>query len=111
MRRSGLILALLCVAAPVAAQTVQKPLVIIVPFAPGASADGIARLVGNGLAMRLSRNVVIESKAGAGGTLGLEILAKAAPDGDTLAIGAPGALVIAPNLPGATFQPLRALAP
>ncbi len=106
-----LVLAPLALAAPAAAQTMQKPIEIIVPFAPGASADGIARLVGNDLAARLMRNVVIESKAGAGGTLGLELLAKAAADGNTLAIGAPGALVIAPNLPGATFQPLRALAP
>jgi tripartite-type tricarboxylate transporter receptor subunit TctC len=102
---------MLVFAAPAGAQIASRPIQIIVPFAPGASADGIARLVGNDLAIRLTRTVVIESKAGAGGTLGLELLAKAAPDGDTLAIGAPGALVIAPNLPGATFQPLRALTP
>jgi tripartite-type tricarboxylate transporter receptor subunit TctC len=102
---------MLAMAAPAAAQTIQMPIEIIVPFAPGASADGIARLVGNDLAARLGRNVVIENKAGAGGMLGLELLAKAAPDGNTLAIGAPGALVIGPNLPGATFQPLRALVP
>ncbi|HEY1544639.1 MAG TPA: tripartite tricarboxylate transporter substrate binding protein [Xanthobacteraceae bacterium] len=115
MRQSHLVALLipasLAFATPIAAQVVQKPLAIIVPFAPGASADGIARLVGNDLAAHLARNVVIENKAGAGGTLGLELLAKAMPDGDTLAIGAPGALLIAPNLPGATFQPLRALMP
>jgi tripartite-type tricarboxylate transporter receptor subunit TctC len=112
MRRQLLLfVAALALAAPAAAQTGQRPIQIIVPFAPGASSDGIARLIGNDLARRLGSPVVIESRPGAGGSTGLELLAKANPDGDTLAIGAPGALVIAPNLPGATFQPLRALAP
>jgi tripartite-type tricarboxylate transporter receptor subunit TctC len=112
MRRTALILALLALAGPAAAQTSQKPIEIIVPFAPGASADGIARLIGQDLGLRLGRPVTIENKAGAGGTLGLVALAKAPPDGDTLAVGATGALVISPNLPGATgFDPLRELAP
>jgi tripartite-type tricarboxylate transporter receptor subunit TctC len=111
MRRTALILALLALAGPAPAQSPQKPIEIIVPFAPGASADGIARLIGQNLALRLGRPVTIENKAGAGGTLGLVALAKAAPDGDTLAIGATGALVISPNLPGASFDPLRELAP
>lgn len=111
LRPSHLMVASLALVAPAAAQSAQKPIEIIVPFAPGASADGIARLIGNDLARHLARNVLIENKAGAGGTLGLELLAKAMPDGNTLAIGAPGALLIAPNLPGATFQPLRALTP
>jgi tripartite-type tricarboxylate transporter receptor subunit TctC len=56
--------------------------------------------------------VTIENKGGAGGTLGLTLTAKAAPDGDTIAVGAPGALLITPNLPGASgFEPLRELAP
>ena len=111
MRRLALILALLAVAGRAAAQG-TKPLEIIVPFAPGASADGIARVIGNDLGARLGRPVVIESKPGAGGTLGLQLLAKAAPDGDTLAVGATGALLISPNLPGASgFDPLRELAP
>ena len=116
MRPAILALALssvmLALATPASTQTSQKPIQIIVPFAPGASADGIARLIGNDLSQRLGRPVVVENKAGAGGSLGLAIAAKAAPDGDTLAIGAPGALVINPNLPGATgFDPLRELAP
>jgi tripartite-type tricarboxylate transporter receptor subunit TctC len=111
MRRAILIFALLALTGPAWAQG-TRPIEIIVPFAPGASADGIARVIGNDLGVRLKRPVVIESKPGAGGTLGLTLLAKAAPDGDTLAIGAPGALLITPNLPGATgFDPLRELAP
>jgi tripartite-type tricarboxylate transporter receptor subunit TctC len=97
---------------PAQAQPAQKPIQLIVPFAPGASADGTARLVGNDLAARLGRSVVIENKVGAGGSLGLTVLAKAPPDGDTLGIGATGALVVNPNLPGnGGFDPLRELVP
>src|SRR6476620_10510293 len=81
------------------ALTSQKPIQIIVPFAPGASADGAARIVANELGPRLNRQVVVENKAGAGGTLGLQMLAKSAPDGDTLGVGATGALLLNPNLP------------
>ena len=80
-RALPLALALAC--GPALAQTAQKPIQIIVPFAPGASADGAARIVANELGPRLNRQVVVENKAGASGTLGLQQLAKSAPDGDT----------------------------
>jgi tripartite-type tricarboxylate transporter receptor subunit TctC len=56
-----------------------KSITLIVPFAPGASADGIARLVGKELSQALGQAVVVENKAGAGGALGLIAVAKAAP--------------------------------
>jgi hypothetical protein len=93
------ILALLLVPGPALAQSSQRPIQIIVPFAPGASADGAARIVANELGPRLGRQVVVEHRAGAGGTLGLQMLAKSAPDGDTLGVGATGALLLNPNLP------------
>ena len=64
-RALPLALALAC--GPALAQTSQKPIQIIVPFAPGASADGAARIVANELGPRLNRQVVVENKAGAGG--------------------------------------------
>jgi tripartite-type tricarboxylate transporter receptor subunit TctC len=92
------------------AQTSQKPIQIIVPFAPGASADGIGRILAAELTSRLGRQVVVENKAGAGGSLGLLGVAKAVPDGDTLAIAATGALVINPHFPNASpIDPLREL--
>ncbi len=94
------------------AQTAQKTIEIIIPFAPGASADGIGRIIGSELGKRLGRQVVVENKAGAGGSLGLVLVAKALPDGNTLAIGAPGALLINPHLPNAAqFDPLHDLVP
>jgi tripartite-type tricarboxylate transporter receptor subunit TctC len=93
-------LALLLACTPAFAQTSQKPIQIIVPFAPGASADGAARIVANELGQRLGgRQVVVENKAGGGGTIGLQAVAKATPDGDTLGVGATGALLLNPNLP------------
>jgi tripartite-type tricarboxylate transporter receptor subunit TctC len=105
-----LLAALLLLSAPAFAQT-QKAMQIIVPFAPGASADGISRILATELGARLNRQVVVENKAGAGGALGLMLLAKAPADGDTLAVGATGALVIAPHMAGAPpLDPLRELA-
>src|SRR3954452_4600504 len=102
--RCALVLAVLLSAAAGAAraQPQQKPIRIIVPFAPGASADGIARAIANDLSLRMGRPVIVENRVGAGGALGLSLVAKAPPDGDTLGIGATGALLIDPNLPGST---------
>jgi tripartite-type tricarboxylate transporter receptor subunit TctC len=112
MLRPFAALVLLLAGGSIQAQQAQKPVQVIVPFAPGASADGIARSIAGELALRLGRQVLVENKPGAGGSLGLITLAKAAPDGDTLGVGAPGALVISPHLPGApAFDPLRELAP
>jgi len=112
LAKYALALTALLLPASIIAQTTHKTIQIIVPFAPGASADGIGRIIGAELGQRLGRQVVVENKAGAGGSLGLVIVAKAAPDGDILAIGAPGALVINPHLPNPTpIDPLRDLVP
>ena len=87
-------LAVLLLPAAAVAQTSQKPIRIIVPFAPGASADGIARAIGGDLGTRMGKPVIIENNVGAGGALGLTAVAKSPPDGDTLGVGATGALLI-----------------
>jgi tripartite-type tricarboxylate transporter receptor subunit TctC len=103
---------LLLLPAATSAQSFEKPIRIIVPFAPGASADGIARAIANDLAARRGKPVVVENTVGAGGSLGLAAVAKSPPDGDTLGIGASGALLINPNLPNSTAPDLlRELAP
>lgn len=77
----------------------QKSITLIAPFAPGASADGIARLMAKELSAVLGQSVIVENKPGAGGATGLIAVAKSAPDGYTMGMGATGAISIAPNLP------------
>jgi len=106
----ALLLATLAWTGPAFAQ--GKAIQMIVPFPPGGSADGIARIVATELGERLKRQIVVENKPGAGGGLGLQLLSKAPPDGDTLAVGATGALVINPHVSGSTgFDPLRETMP
>jgi tripartite-type tricarboxylate transporter receptor subunit TctC len=94
------------------AQLAQKTITIIVPFAPGGSADGIGRILAAELAASLGRQAIVDNRPGVGGTLGLTVAAKAPADGDTLAIAATGALVINPHVPSSThFDPLHELAP
>jgi tripartite-type tricarboxylate transporter receptor subunit TctC len=90
----------------------SKPITLIVPFAPGASADGIARIVGRELSQVLGQPVVVDNKAGAGGALGLISVAKSAADGLTIGLGATGAIAVNPHLPdSAPLQPQKDLMP
>jgi tripartite-type tricarboxylate transporter receptor subunit TctC len=90
----------------------NKPVKIIVPLAPGGSADAMCRLIGNGLAKVLGQPVVVENRAGAGGITGLAEVAKAKPDGYTLGYSLAGALTVAPHIARAMpFDPLKDLAP
>jgi tripartite-type tricarboxylate transporter receptor subunit TctC len=86
LARLGLLIgAVTALAAPAAAQSwPSKPVKIVVPFGPGGPADIYARIVGQELGEALKQQFVIENKAGAGGTIGADIVAKAAPDGYTL---------------------------
>ena len=88
-RHSFLLLGLL-VAAPLAvAQSYpSKPIHLIAPFAPGGALDLIARGVGAKLSESLGQPVVVENKAGASGAIGSDLVAKSAPDGYTLLLGA-----------------------
>ena len=95
----------------------SKPITLIVPFAAGASADGIARIVGKELTTALGQQVLVDNKPGAGGATGLIAVAKAEPDGYTIGLGATGAIAVNPNLPDSPplkpdqqLQPLAKLA-
>lgn len=88
--RIGLVLMALCATsiAPATARAQgtypDKPITMIVPFPPGGVADTVARPVAEALARELKQSVVVENKAGAGGALGIGVVARAAPDGYTL---------------------------
>ena len=91
-------LAVLAPAAAVAQDLPSKPIRLIVPFPPGGPNDIIARVVGQKMSELLKQQVVIDNRAGAGGALGTDVVAKAAPDGTTIAITSAGALAISIGL-------------
>jgi tripartite-type tricarboxylate transporter receptor subunit TctC len=128
-------------AAPASAQQFpSKPVRIVVPYTPGGGADTTARLIAPKLQETLGQTVVVDNKPGAGGTIGDDAVAKAAPDGHTLLIGAfahavnpslmakmpfrtpedfspisllvtvPELLVVTPSFPAKTVQELVAMA-
>jgi len=74
----------------------SKPVRIVVPFAPGGNLDVTARLIGDSMAKQLGQNFIIENKAGAGGALGQEQVARSAPDGYTLVAATTGTTIVSP---------------
>jgi tripartite-type tricarboxylate transporter receptor subunit TctC len=79
-----------------------KPVHVIVPFTPGSATDVVARTVAQALLSRLGQVFVVENRPGAGGTIGANLVAKAAPDGYTLLVNSSGHTVnpsIYPSLP------------
>jgi tripartite-type tricarboxylate transporter receptor subunit TctC len=112
--RGALLLLSLVVAPPmVLAQAwPSKPIRIVVPFAPGGPADLLPRLIGPKLGEVLGQPVVVENKPGAGGSIGMELVAKSPPDGYTLVIGPTGNLVVNQHLFATLpYDPMKDLAP
>ncbi len=90
----------------------DQPVRMIVPFAAGGPADIIARLVGRVMGDRLGKPVVIEPRPGAGGAIGVDVVAKARPDGHTVVMASSGAVVILPHLrSNMPYDSLRDLTP
>jgi tripartite-type tricarboxylate transporter receptor subunit TctC len=116
MRRGHLVLLLAALLmAPKAgmAQTYpNKPVRLIIPFAPGGVADVIARPIADRLSRTLGQPVVVESRAGATGTLGAAYVAQSAPDGYTLLLGTTNEIAMSPTLYQALpYDPRTAFAP
>jgi tripartite-type tricarboxylate transporter receptor subunit TctC len=90
----------------------SKPVRIIVPFAPGGPNDAIARVVGQKLSELWGHPVLVDNRGGAGGTIGVDVGLKAAPDGYTLIMGGSSNLAVAPSLyTKLPYDSLRDIAP
>ncbi len=89
-----------------------KPIRMIVPFPAGGGSDTMGRVVGQKLGARLGQQIVVENRPGAGGSIGAEIVAKAAPDGYTLLLGSTSEIAQYPNVnPKIAYNPQRDFAP
>ena len=88
-----------------------RPIRIIVPFAPGGPADLLARTLGQKMQENWGQAVLADNKPGAGGNLGMDLGAKAAPDGYTLVIAPTGNLTVNPHLGALPYDVFRDLAP
>jgi tripartite-type tricarboxylate transporter receptor subunit TctC len=89
----------------------SKPIRIVVPYAAGGSSDQLARAIQQPMAEFLKQPVIIDNRAGAGGAIGTDIVAKAAPDGYTLVFGNSGPNATLPLLRKIPYDPLKDLRP
>ncbi|WP_312846026.1 tripartite tricarboxylate transporter substrate-binding protein [Variovorax sp. MHTC-1] len=100
-------------AATAAAQGQDKgPIKMVVPFGAGTTTDTVARVVGEGLGKALQQTVIVDNRAGAGGSTGSDMVAKSAPDGRTLVMGTVGTHAInAALFSKLPYDPMRDFAP
>jgi len=90
----------------------NKPITFMIPFPPGGSTTIVVRSISEELGKALGQQIVIDNRAGAGGTVGTKSLAKAEPDGYTIGLGYSGTLAIGPNLyPNVGYDPRKDFVP
>ena len=88
-----------------------KPVTMVVGFEPGGGTDTVARIVAKTMGENLGQQVLVENRAGAGGNIAVDYVAKSAPDGYTIVLANVGALAVNPHLLKVPYDPLRDLAP
>jgi len=100
---------LLLPASAVAEDFPDHPIRLIVPFPAGGPNDMIARVIGQRMSELTKQPIVIDNRGGQGGVLGTDVVAKAKPDGYTIAISSAGALAISPTMEKVAYDPLKDL--
>ena len=111
MLRTVLALLLLCSGAALAQPWPSKPVRIVVPYAPGGVTDSSARLVAPKIQEALGQPVIVENRTGAGGAIGTDHVAKAAPDGYTLLMGSAAPQTLLQFIQRTGYDGLRDFAP
>lgn len=104
-------LGLVLLSAAASAQVVPKTIRLVVAYPSGGVSDVVARALADKLSAQLGSTLVVENKAGASGTIGMDAVAKAAPDGATLGFSAISPLVLNPHLGRSPFDPLKDIVP
>lgn len=90
----------------------DKPIVLVIPFPPGGPTDAMARTLAAEMQNRLGQPMIVENRAGAGGNIGAEYVARATPDGQTLLFGTSGPLAINASLyRKINYDPVKSFAP
>lgn len=106
-----LIIACVAGGAAPAADYPSRPVRLLVPFAPGGGSDALARVLTPKLTEAMGQQWVVDNRAGAGGNIAAETVARAAPDGYTVFLGFSTVLTVNPNLYKLAFDPVRDLQP
>ncbi len=112
MKIGKLLLALLCMACSAALYAQgypNRPIHVVIPWPPGQATDLAARIIADKLSRALGQPFVMDNKAGAGGQIGTDFVAKAAPDGYTLLAASSGPVSIAPSLQKLPYDPVTQL--
>jgi tripartite-type tricarboxylate transporter receptor subunit TctC len=111
--QAALVLVAAILGAPALAQDYPtRPITLVVPYAAGGGNDAMARTVADTMSRVLGQQIVVENRAGAGGTIATRQVAKSAPDGYTLVIGGTGTLAVNPTLYGNVgYDPRKDFAP
>src|SRR6267142_1925784 len=105
------LIAALAASAVALAQYPAKPITTVVGFEPGGGTDTTARIVAPALGELLGQQVVVENRAGAGGNIAVDYVAKQVPDGYTIVLANVGALAVNPHILKTPYDPLKDLAP
>lgn len=110
--RRTLLLAALATPAIAQSWAPERPMRMVVPFAPGGATDIVARVLAEPMGARLGQPIAVENRTGAGGNVGVEAVVRAPADGHTLLMGTTGTLTINQHLySNMTFNPINDLAP
>lgn len=106
-----LALALAALSTPALSQAQRRPLRVIVPFPPGGAVDSLGRILAERLGPQLNQTVLVENRAGGGGIVGADAVAKGPGDGSMLGIIGAATLLATPMMQAMPFDPMRDLRP
>jgi len=109
----GIALSIAVLAAPGVANAAwpERPIKLVVPYAPGGYTDSVGRMTARYMEKTLGKPVIVENRGGAGGIVGSDLVAKSAPDGYTFCVCSVGAISVAPIAQKTEYDPVKSFTP